>query len=38
MSKTIILIFGLLACAFAVTPLEQIKSIVQNDECGMNAM
>ena len=38
MAKTLILVFGLLACALAVAPFEQIKELVQKDECGMHAM
>ncbi len=38
MSKVLILIVGLVACTFAATPFDQIKEIVQKDECGINAM
>lgn len=38
MSKTIILIFALVACTFAATGFDQIKEIVAKDECGLHAM
>lgn len=38
MSKSLILILGLVACTLAVAPFEQIKEIVQKDQCGLNAM
>ena len=37
MSKAIILI-ALIACTFAVDPLAQIKSIVNQDQCGVNGI
>ena len=38
MSKALILVFGLLVCTFAATGFEQIKEIVERDECGINGM
>lgn len=38
MSKTLIVVFALLACTFAATPFEQIKDVIQQDQCGMQAM
>ena len=38
MSKALIVILGLIACSFAVDPFEQIKGIVEKDECSVNGM
>ena len=38
MSKTLVLIFALVACSFAALPFEEIKGIVERDECSVNAM
>lgn len=38
MSKTLFLIVGLLACAFAASPFDQVKAVVQNDACGVQGM
>lgn len=38
MSKALILVFGLLVCTFAATGFEQIKEIVEKDECGLHGM
>ena len=37
MSKTIVLVFALLACALA-SPFDQIKTIIEQDECGVHGM
>ena len=38
MTKALILVFALIACTFAASPFDQIKDLVQNDECGLHAM
>lgn len=38
MSKVILVVFALIVCSFATTPFEQIKQIVQKDECSTHAM
>ncbi len=38
MSKGLILIIGLVACTLAVSPFDKVKEIVQNDQCGTEAM
>ena len=38
MSKAIVLVLALVACAIATPGFEQIKSIVDRDECGIHGM
>ena len=38
MSKALILILGLVVCSFAATSFEQVKQIVERDECGIHGM
>lgn len=38
MSKAIILILGLVACTFAATSFEQVKQLIERDECGLHGM
>ncbi len=38
MSKALVLVFALVACTFAAGTFDQIKEIVQKDECGVHAM
>lgn len=38
MSKALILILGLVACTFAASSFEQIKEIVNKDQCGLHGM
>lgn len=38
MSKAVILVLGLIACSLAVAPFEEIKGIVERDECSISAM
>lgn len=38
MSKTLIFVFALVACTLATAPFEQIKGIVERDECSINGM
>lgn len=38
MSKALVLVLGLIVCSFAATSFEQIKQIVQKDECGIQGM
>lgn len=38
MSKALILLVGLVACTFAASSFEQIKEIVNKDECGLHGM
>lgn len=38
MSKALIFVFALVVCTFAALPFEEIKGIVERDECSVNAM
>ena len=37
MSKTLIFVFALVACSVAL-PFDEVKAIVERDECSVNAM
>ena len=38
MSKAIVLVLALVACTFATPAFEQIKNIVERDQCGIHGM
>lgn len=38
MSKAIILILGLVACTFAASSFDQVKQLIEKDECGLHGM
>lgn len=38
MSKALVFVLALVACTFAALPFEEIKGIVERDECSVNAM
>lgn len=38
MSKTLLVILGLVVCSLAVTPFDTVKELVNKDECGIHGM
>lgn len=38
MSKALIILVGIVVCTFAASPFDQIKEIINKDECGVHAM